>query len=423
MGGVGTELIIVIVLLLVNGALAGSEIALISLRESQIARLEKGSAAGERLAELAREPNRFLATIQIGITLAGFLASATAAVSLAKPLVPLFAFAGDAAEPLAIIVVTLLLSFVTLVVGELAPKRLALQRAESWSLVAAMPLHWAAVVARPVVWLLSHATDFLVRLLGGEPGRTREEVAVGELRDLVMAHGGISKDHQEVISGAFEVAERTLRQVLVPRSEVVVIPAEDDIAGALTLLLDEGHSRAPVAPGGDLDEAIGIAHIRDLVSGDPSRSVSTVAGEAVALPESARVLAGLRKLQEEHQQMALVIDEHGGVEGIVTIEDMVEELVGEIYDESDTDLRSVRRRDDGSIVVPGRFPLHDLVDLGIEVTDDKQTTVAGLVLSHLARLPNTPGDKVEVGRWLFEVTHVTGRRITEVAVRERGPAG
>lgn len=121
--------------------------------------------------------------------------------------------------------------------------------------------------------------------------------------------------------------------------------------------------------------------------------------------------------------MALVIDEHGGVEGIVTIEDMVEELVGEIYDESDTDLRSVRRRDDGSIVVPGRFPLHDLVDLGIEVTDEKQTTVAGLVLSHLARLPNTPGDKVEVGQWLFEVTHVTGRRITEVAVRERGAAG
>ncbi len=423
MGGIGTELIIVLVLLLVNGALAGSEIALISLREAQIARLEKGSLAGKRLAALAREPNRFLATIQIGITLAGFLASATAAVSLAEPLIALFAFAGEAAEPLAIIVVTLLLSFVTLVIGELAPKQLALQRAESWSLVAAMPLHWAAVLAKPVVWLLSQSTDFIVRLLGGEPERTREEVAVEELRELVMAHGGISQDHQEVISGAFEVAERTLRQVLVPRAEVVVIPAEQDIARALALLLDEGHSRAPVAPSGDLDEAIGIVHLRDLISGDPSRSVSSVAAEAVALPESARVLAGLRKLQEEHQQMALVIDEHGGVEGIVTIEDMVEELVGEIYDESDTDLRSVRRRGDGSILVPGRFPLHDLVDLGIEVADDKQTTVAGLVLSQLARLPKAPGDTVEVGRWLFEVTRVTGRRITEVAVRERGAAG
>jgi putative hemolysin len=417
--GLGLEIALVVVLLLLNGVLAGSEIALISLRESQIARLEAGSTAGKRLASLTRDPNRFLATIQIGITLAGFLASATAAVSLAKPLVPMLGFAGEAAEAVAIVLVTLVLSFVTLVVAELAPKRLALQRAESWAILVAVPLHWVAVVARPLVWLLSKSTDFVVRLLGGEPGQAREEVAVEELRDLLVAHRELSEDHQEVLAGAFEVAERTLRQVLVPRMEVMSIPAESDVSGALTLLLDSGHSRAPVIASGNLDAAVGIAHLRDLVLAEPSDPVAGVVTEAVALPETLQVLTGLRRLQENHQQMALVVDEHGGVEGIVTIEDMVEELVGEIYDETDADLISVRHLDDGSILVPGSFPLHDLVHIGVDIPNEKQTTIAGLIISHMARLPQASGDRVQVGRWTFEVRGVTDRRITEVVIREK----
>jgi putative hemolysin len=199
---------------------------------------------------------------------------------------------------------------------------------------------------------------------------------------------------------------------------VVALPGEQDVSEALALLLESGHSRAPVAIGGNLDEAVGIAHLRDLIRADPTVPVSTVVTEAVELPETVRVLAGLRRLQEERQQMALVVDEHGGVEGIVTIEDMVEELVGEIYDETDTDLISVRRLDDGSVVVPGSFPLHDLIDLGIEVVDDKHATTAGLILGHLAHFPHAAGDRVQVGRWTFEVRRVTGRRITEVAIRE-----
>jgi len=414
--GLGTQIALVAVLLLINGVLAGSEIALISLRESQIARLDTGSAAGRRLAELARDPNRFLATIQIGITLSGFLASATAAVTLAEPLVPLLEFAGDAAGPLAIILVTVALTFVTLVFGELAPKRLALQRAESWSLLVAVPLHWASVVSRPVVWLLSKSTDFIVEVLGGEAKHTRDEIAVEELRDLITAHRGLSEDHQEVLVGAFAVADRTLRQVLVPRSEVVVIDAEEKVARALERLLDEGHSRAPVASGGELDDAIGIAHLRDLLIADPAANVDTIATRPVELPETLPVLIGLRRLQEERQQMALVIDEHGGVEGIVTVEDMVEELVGEIYDETDSDLVSVRHRGDGSMSVPGSFPVHDLADLGVDVSAHGQATVAGFVLSYLATLPKFPGSTITVGAWRFTVTGVSGRRITEVRI-------
>jgi putative hemolysin len=416
MEGLGLQVALVVVLLLINGVLAGSEIALISLRETQIKRLEAGSTTGRRLAELARDPNRYLATIQIGITLSGFLASATAAVALAEPLIPSLAFAGDAARPLAIVLVTLVLSFVTLVVGELAPKRLALQRAESWSIVVARPLYWASVISRPLVWLLSGSTDFVVRLLGGEPEHTREEVEVAELRELLVAHHSLTEDHQEVLAGAFEVAERTVRQVLVPRSEVVVIDADDEIAEALTLLLDEGHSRAPVAPQKDLDETLGIAHLRDLVAADPAGKVSTLATEPVQLPETVPVLVGLRRLQEERQQMALVVDEYGGVEGIVTVEDLVEELVGEIYDETDADLIAVRRRDDGSLVVPGSFPAHDLPDLGIYVPKGEHSTVAGLVLAELAHLPKESGEIVIVGGWRFRVTGVTDRRITYVTI-------
>lgn len=165
-----------------------------------------------------------------------------------------------------------------------------------------------------------------------------------------------------------------------------------------------------------------IAHIRDLITSDPSAKVASVGSVPVVRPESVRVLVGLRRLQEERQQMALVVDEHGGVEGIVTIEDMVEELVGEIYDETDPDLISVRRPDDGSLMIPGRFPVHDLVDLGIEVPEANDTTVAGLILSQLSRVPQVPGDTVRFGQWAFEVTKTTGRRITEVVVKTpKGP--
>jgi putative hemolysin len=278
-------------------------------------------------------------------------------------------------------------------------------------------LHLGAIVARPAVWLLSRSTDFVVRLLGGEPGQTREAVDFEELRDLVLAHRGLSADHQEVLVGAFAVVERTVRQVLVPRADVVVIDSEANTGEGLAILLETGHSRAPVAPGRDLDRTTGIAHIRDLVASGPSHPVSSIATEPIAVPESVPVLAALRQLQAEHQQMALVVDEHGGVEGIITVEDLVEELVGEIYDESDPDLVAVRHQSDGSMVVAGSFPLHDLVDLDVDVPPADQTTVAGLVLGQLAQVPEEPGDVVVIGDWQFTVLSVSGRKITEVELR------
>jgi putative hemolysin len=417
MDGIGPQLVLVGALVIVNGILAGSEIAFISLRETQLGRLERRGGSGKIAAELARRPNRFLATIQIGITLAGFLASAAAAVTLAKPLEPWFEAFGDAADTVAIVVVTLILSYLTLVLGELAPKRLALQWAERWVLIAARPLHWLAIATKPVIWLLGVSTDLVVRLLGGAPGTSREEVDLEELRDMVVAHRALSEDHMEVLMGAFEVAERTLREVLIPRPRVFTIEATLPVRKGIEVLLASGHSRAPVVDDGNLDTAHGIAQLRDLVAAAPGSHVGDHVRDTSFLPDSVQVLSALRRMQELHQQLVFVVDEFGGVDGIVTVEDLIEEVVGEIYDESDRDVLSAERRADGVVVVPGSYPIHDLVDLGIEVPEGDYTTVAGLVLSELGRVPDRAGDTLVIGDWLVRVASVRPRGIGQVHFR------
>src|SRR5690242_1708431 len=222
MSGYWLDIALVALLVLLNAVFAGSEMALVSLREGQLRQLEREtSRRSQRLVRLARDPNRFLATIQIGITLAGFLASATAAVSLAEPLVPHLGFLGSAAEALSVAAVTLVLSFLTLVLGELAPKRLAMQWALPWASTVAGPLDLLSTVARPLVALLGASTNVVVRLLGGRVEAEGEELSAAELRDLVTGNPGLDEDQRQIISGALELHERILRQVLVPRGAVL----------------------------------------------------------------------------------------------------------------------------------------------------------------------------------------------------------
>lgn len=421
MGGYATQLGLVAVLVLINAAFAGSELALVSLREGQLRRLEETSARGAALARLARDPNRFLATIQIGITLAGFLASASAAVSLAGPIEDALEGLGGAARPLSIVLVTLALSYVTLVVGELAPKRIAMQRAERWGLLVARPLGAISTMTRPIIWLLSHSTNLVVRLLGGDPSREREEVTEEELRDLVDSHLTFTDQQRRIISGAFEVSDRSVQEILRPRPSVFALDADDRCGDALGRLAESGHSRAPVGNLGALDDVVGVVHLRDLL-GDPDRVVRDVVNDTLFVPESARALDTLHAMQSRRVQLAVVVNEHGGTEGILTIEDIVEELVGEIYDETDRDILSVRHSADGAVVVPGSFPIHDLDDIGIEAPDSEYTTVAGLVLAELQRIPEQPGDTVTVGEWRYRVTGISKRSISEVTIeRHAGP--
>jgi magnesium and cobalt exporter, CNNM family len=414
MAEVWPELVLVGILILVNAVLSGSEIALISLRESQLMVLEEEGGAGLVAANLARDPNRFLATIQIGITLAGFLASAAAAVAVAGVIAPSLDFLGGAAETVSIIVVTLILSYLTLVFGELAPKRLALQRAQQWAKVMGRPLQWMAVMTAPVVWLLSVSTDVVVRAFGGAPGSTREEVDLEEIRQIVMTNRTIREDHQEILLGAFEVADRVVGEVMTPRTRVVTVDVGSSVEEAIRALAAVGHGRAPVVdPAEGLDGAIGIVGLTDLVAAGTSATLAERITQPPAFPESVPVLDALRQMQEQRQQMALVIDEFGGVSGIVTMEDLVEELVGEIYDEHDRDVVGARIAADGSVVVPGRFPIHDLVDLGIEVPGGEYRTVGGLIVDRLGRIADV-ADVVEVEGWTVRVEAMRGRTVSRV---------
>jgi putative hemolysin len=416
--GYWLQLALVLLLVLINAAFAGSEMALVSLRESQIRRLERISRGGRVLARLVRDPNRFLATTQIGITLAGFLASAAAAVSLAQPLVGPLAFLGSAAEPVAIVLITVVLSFLTLVFGELAPKRIAMQRAEGWALLAARPLDVLSTVSRPAVWLLGRATDMVVRLAGLDPNAGPAEVTTEELRDMVAAKRSISPDQQMIISGAFEVADRILREILVPRRDVFTLPAQLPTGQALRRLKDSGHSRAPVVGPTGLDDVIGVVHLRDLL--DDTGVVADHVHPALFLPETLHVTDAIRQMRHQRQQFALIVDERGATDGIVTMEDLVEEIVGEIYDETDRDVQAATREPDGAVLLAGGFPVHDLPDVGVDLDEDDDgsyTTIAGLVLARLGHIPTAPGETVTLNGFTAEIVEVTGRAITRIRVR------
>jgi putative hemolysin len=418
MGGIGGEVVLVLVLVLVNAVFSGSEMALVSLRDSQVQRMERQSRRGRVLARLARDPNRFLATIQIGITLAGFLASAAAAVSLSKPLVGPLGFLGAAAQPTAIVIVTVVLTFVTLVIGELAPKRIAMQRTEGWALLVARPIDVLSVFARPAVWLLGVATNLVVRLAGADPNAQREEVTTEEIRDLVAAQQEFSAEQRTIISGAFEIADRILREILVPRRDVLTLATGMSAHEALRQLIDGGHSRAPVVGPAGLDDVIGVVHLRDLV--DATGPVDALCRPGLFLPETLRVSDAMLQMRLERQQMALVVDERGAIDGIITMEDLVEEIVGEIYDETDRDVQAVVHEPDGALVMPGSFPIHDLPDIGFDNNapdDGEYTTIAGMVLAGLGHIPTAPGEVVTLPQFTAEVVEVTGRAITRVRLR------
>ena len=411
------EIALVVVLVLLNAALSGSEMAFVTLRESQVNRLAAESERGRKLAALTADPNRFLSTIQVGITLAGFLASATAAVSLAQPLIEPLSVLGDAAEPASVFIVTLVLSYLTLVLGELAPKRIAMQTAPQWGLRAAGPITVIATLVRPLVWLLAASTALIVRMVGLDPQAVREEVSEEELKDMIAAQESIPAQQRSIIEGALELDERRLWQVLVPRSEVVFVTSSQDTATARDHLIEAGLSRAPVI-GETEDDVIGFVHLRQLVAG--IGVVADYIRPALVLPDSVGVLQALGRMQQQRGQLALVVDEFGSVAGIVTLEDLLEEIVGEIYDEFDTDTSGVVRTPNGEIELVGSFPAHDLTDLGVDLEAGRHATIAGIMLEELGEFPPV-GTTITVGDWRLTALEVTPRAILRVKLARVTP--
>ena len=418
---------IVLVLILIEGVFVAAEIALVSLREGQVRALAETGRRGAAVAKLTSDPNRFLAAVQIGVTSTALLSSAFGAVTLsetAKKSLESHGWSSGLAGAVGIIGVTLAISFVTLVLGELVPKRLALQRAEAAATLFAPPLNRLAVGFRPVIWLLSKCTDGMVRLLGGDPNAGREPISDAELRGLVASHESLTNDERRLIDDVFAAGERAVSEVMVPRTEVTFLDAAMTVSKAAKVAKESPHSRYPVVGRGQ-DDVLGFVHIRDLLLGDANadrhRTVGSVAREVKALPGSKHVLSALSEMRREGHHLAIVVDEYGGTDGIVTLEDLIEEVIGDIRDEYDQQGGESRRLLDGAVDVDGKVNLDEIADIsGLTLPDGPYATIAGYVMSVLGRLPAT-GDEVEVEGYRLRVTEVDGRRAARIRVTPAPP--
>jgi putative hemolysin len=418
---VGWDVVIVLLIVLIGGFFAGAEMALVSLREGQVRSLTQQGRRGQRAARLAQDPNRFLSAVQIGVTLATLLSGAFGAATLASSLKAALVrhhVDSGVASLVSLAVVTVAISVFTLVLGELAPKRLALQRAERWAMIAAPTLDRISVLARPLVWLLSRSTNLVVRILGGDPKAGRGVMTEEELHDLVVGHQALSADERHIVGEVFEAANRQIREVLVPRTEVEFIDAATPLSRVAKIVAGEPHSRFPVYQD-SYDDVIGFIHVRDLL--DPeftSRpvTVGAVCRSVKRLPISKTVLSALSEMRRDRAHLAIVIDEYGGTAGIVTLEDLVEELVGDIQDEYDVDEGQPKQLLGGEVEVDGLLNLNEFAEqTGVELPEGPYETVAGYVLAALGQLP-TDHESVEFAGYRLTVTSMDGRRIARVRV-------
>ncbi|MCU1614353.1 MAG: hypothetical protein JWO98_1893 [Frankiales bacterium] len=421
MSDVWLDIVMVVVFILIGGFFSGTELALISLRESQVRALSEQGRRGAALRRLLADPNRFLATVQIGVTLANLSASAFGAETLNKPFsaaLVRWGVSSGLAGPLAFIVVTAAISYLSLVLGELTPKRLALQRAEGLAILVAPALNRLATLSRPIVWMLSASTNVLVRLLGGDPRVSGEAISQEELRDLVAAHESLSSDERKLIDEVFRAGDREVREVMTPRTEVEFLDAGMTASRAARQVAESNWSRFPVA-GRDEDDVVGFVHVRDLfLPNHPAGRAATVgdlARQVKRLPGTAGVLTALSEMRRENQHLTIVVDEYGGTDGIVTLEDLIEEVIGEIYDEYDEEVAE-EGQDGAAQEVDGLLNLDDFAEVtGVRLPEGPYETVAGYVLAELGRLPQV-GDTVEVDGRTLTVLELDGRRISRLSV-------
>jgi putative hemolysin len=415
------DVVIVLVIVSIGGFFASAEMSLVSLREGQVRSLAKRGKRGAKVVRLSADPNRFLSAVQIGMTLATLVSGAFGADTLAGLLRGWFVsqhMSDDVAAPLAFAIVTVCITFVSLVLGELAPKRLALQRTVPIALFAAPTLDVIARLARPVVWLLSVSVNVVVRILGGDPRQGRQAMTEQELRDLVTGTQALSADERRIVGEVFDAGKRQLREVLLPRTEVEFLAAGTTVGEAARIAASVPHSRLPVYQG-SYDNIIGFVHIRDLFGpGAPARSalVDEVVRPIKFVPISKTVLSALSEMRRERMHMAIVADEYGGTAGIVTLEDLVEELIGDIRDEYDTSEAPATRLPQGDVDVDGLLNLDEFAEqTGITLPEGPYETVAGYVLAALGELPE-PGASVTVPGHTITVTEMDARRIARLRV-------
>lgn len=421
----GVDIALIALFILLGGTFAAAEMALVTLRDSQVRQLSSKGKRGQAIERLTENPNNFLSAVQIGVTVSGFLSASFGASSIAPQVAPMlerWGVPGGVADTLALIVLTLIIAYFSIVIGELTAKRLAMQRAESFSLMLAPMVAGIATLMRPVIWLLDVSTNALVRVLGGDPQQAREVVTDEELRQMVSSSETLGDEERRIVDEVFQAGELSLREVMVPRTEVDFLPANMPIQQAYREVRGAPRSRYPVTDG-SADRVIGFLHVRDLMDvegaargGDVRRIVRPI----LNLPETMRILPAMTALRKAAIHIAVVRDEYGGTAGIVTMEDLMEELIGDITDEYDIPQSQAHLEVNQ---FDGLTTIEEFADTtGFVIPEGPYDTVAGYCMAMLGTLPEV-GSKITVdleaaettpepviGRFTFEVTEMDGRR-------------
>lgn len=431
----GTDILIILVLILINGFFVAAEIAFVSVRRTRLDELaEAGARGAKRAQKLMRDPGRFLAVIQVAITFLGALASAVAAVSIvtvvSEPLRQI-TFLADYADTIALLFVTSIVAIVSIVLGELIPKGFALANPDRIALAVSGPITIFAKIVSPLVAVLVLLTKIISKPFGIDPTRT-PELSAAEIRLIVeqgSQQGVLEAEEEQMISAVMSLSDSKLHEVMVPRIDIVAIDQEASFDDAVTLVLTEGHSRTPLYKE-SVDHIVGILYAKDLLriiaAGGPRPRLRDIMRPALFVPESQAVDDLLNELQRRRVHMAIVLDEYGGTAGLVTIEDLLEEIVGEIQDEFDEEepMKVIVR--EGEAILDGRADIDqmgELVDPALELEDDEEyDTVGGFVYHRIGRVP-VVGDTVAVDPFKITVIKVIGRRVGKVRVTwDAGPA-
>lgn len=427
---VAISILVTFLLTLANGFFSASEMAVVNAKRAVLEpEAEDGDKRAKSAIDLSSDSGQFLATIQVAITLVGFASSAFAATSLSDPLAKWLTTLGmpaGIAGNIAVVAITLIVAYFSTVIGELVPKRIALSDAESVAKTVAGPIRAFMHLAAPLVWLTSTSADGLSKLLGIKSADERQEVSEEEIKYMVTDSEELSDQEKSMIHDVIDLGDTIAREVMIPRVDMTSVEDTSTLNHVLAVMRRTGYSRIPVYHD-SVDRVIGIAHIKDIIrpildEGKGEARVADFVRTATYVPDTKDIIPLLSEMQTSHEQMVIVVDEYGGTAGVLTIEDIVEEIVGEIEDEFDPDNKYLTKLSEREWLVDGRFSLDDAMDLGWPIEDNEEfETIAGYVLELADKVPH-PGDVFEKDGYTFRVQSMRGRRVSLLRVSAPEPA-
>lgn len=420
----GSSFILIFILIGINAFFASAEMAIVSLNKTKINILaEEGNKKAILLREILKEPNNFLSTIQVGITFAGFFASASAATSISGSFATVLKDINiPYADPIALVGTTLLISYLTLVLGELVPKRIALQSSEKVAMFSIKPIIFISKVTKPFVLFLSFSTNSIIKLLGFKTEGIEDQISREEIRSLIEIgeeNGAINESERDMIDGIIEFDDTIAKNIMTPRTETFLLEVNENVKDVISIILEENFSRIPVYET-ETDNIIGILHMKDLFASIVEKGIDNVVirdliTEPCFFIENKNIDDLFKELKEKKAYIAILIDEYGGFSGIVTMEDIIEEVMGEISDEYD-EHQDIEKIDNNNYVVSGLMNISDLNDyLDLELEAEDSETIAGFFIEKFGDIPrNTQNCEVIYGNIKLKLIKLDDKRIDKI---------